>query len=183
MQATLMAFLMGAVAAPPCPADAAPAAPRAPLNAPLNAPLDAPLDAPLNAPLARVLGIAPGTTEARAHRILSRLGERLEESEGAEEEEGGAGLGRELWRLRDPRYAWVQLAVDVRHRVKAIQAHLRADGPGLRYAEIGDLAAARRLGYTILEWRVPASAQHPGRRVTARGADSVFAATVAIAAD
>jgi len=152
----LMAVLLGA-----CGAAAGPAHPRE--------------------PLAQVLGIAPGTTEARAHRVLAGLGQRLKDADGTEEE-AGAGLGRELWRLHDPRFAWVQLAVDERHRVRAIQAHVRPDGPGLRYAEIGDLTKARRLGYTILEWSVPGSAAHPGRRVTARGADSVFAATVTIAA-
>jgi hypothetical protein len=143
--------------------------------------LTTPAAARAREPLASVLGITPGMPEAQAHRLLEPLGDRQEEVGGGEEEErGGAGLEREAWKLRDRRYAWIQLSVDGSHHVHAIQATLRPDGPGLRYADIGDPNQARKLGYTILTWDVPARAGRPGRRVTARGVGSVFTATVSI---
>ena len=84
-----------------------------------------------------------------------------------------------MWKLRDRRYAWLQLAVNPRRGVRSLQAHLRQPGPGLRYTDIGDLNKARRLGLFIYDWSVP----RPGgvaRHVMARGADSVYAASVTI---
>lgn len=133
--------------------------------------------------LAEVMGLAPGMSEERAHRVLARAGARLEVSgEAGEGEDTESGLEREVWRLRSGRYAWIQLAIDRGHRVRALQAHVRPGGPGLRYADIGDPAQARRQGYTILVWEVPARDGRAGLRVIARGADPVLAASVALAA-
>jgi hypothetical protein len=114
-------------------------------------------------------------------RILLRVGARTEVAEeGEADEAGNAGLEREVWKLRDPRYSWLQITFDARHHVRALQASLRPGGPGLRYAEIGDLSQARRRGYTIWEWEIPRAAGGGGLRVIARGADSVLASTVAL---
>ena len=130
------------------------------------------------APLAQVLGITLGMPEARVHGTLARLGTRAE-SEGEVESEG---LERELWMLRDRRYASVQVVFDDEKRLRAFQAYLKPGGRGLRYQEIGDLALARRLGYTIWQWEVPSREGKPGRRVIARGVDSTYAGSVAVTA-
>ncbi len=97
-------------------------------------------------PLAKVLGIMPGMPEAEAARRLARIGQRAGVVEGDRREEDGQGYEHELWTVRDKRYASIRLVLDGRYRVRALQARLRRDGPGLRYAEIGDLGQARRLG-------------------------------------
>jgi len=134
-------------------------------------------------PLTQILGIVPGMGEEQAHHVLARLGKRIElAGEDEAERASQTGLEREVWRLEDRRFAWLQVTLDARHRVRALQASVRPQGPGLRYAEIGDPGQGRRLGYTIWEWQVAARQGRPALRVTARGADSVYAASVALAA-
>jgi hypothetical protein len=130
-------------------------------------------------PMSAVLGLSPGMSEHEAHRRLSRLGDPQENSE-REGGEGTPGVEREIWKLRDPRYAWLELAIDTRHRVRAIVARLRVPGPGLRYSEVGELPQARQSGYFIYDWWVPGRSGRAGRRVTARGTDSVTVASVTI---
>ena len=136
-------------------------------------------------PLAQVLGIALGTPEARVHQVLGRIGHRTgqgEEQKSEGEGEGEAqGLERELWLLDDRRYASILVVFDADHRLHALQAYLRPGGRGLRYREIGDLRLARRLGYTIWEWKVAPRPGQLGRRVTARVVDSTYAGSVAMA--
>ena len=97
----------------------------------------------------------------------------------AESEEENEGLEREVWTLDDRRYAAILVVFDEARQVRAFQAYLRPGGRGLRYREIGDLSRARRLGYTIWQWEVRPDNGRPGRRVVARGADSLFAGSVA----
>jgi len=100
-------------------------------------------------PLARVLGVAPGMPEEQAHCILALLGERLKVEEEMEDD-GGAGVEREVWRLRDSRYAWMQLAIDTHHRVKAVQVFLRPGGPGSGSPRSG--TSRRRAGSASPSW-------------------------------
>jgi hypothetical protein len=150
-------------------------APGAALSA---GPGSAPVSAAVADPVAKVLGIHLGMPEGQAHRLLARIGKRTRLESEAEEE--ADGLESELWKLRDARFAWLRLSVDADHRVRALQAYTRPGGPGLRYVDIGDLTRARRLGFTIWEWEVASRAGVPGRRVTARGADSTFAGSISI---
>lgn len=137
---------------------------------------------PARVPVAQVLGLGLGMPEARVHRTLARIGSRAEEggeveSEGGEE---GEGLERELWMLDDRRYGSVLVVFDEEKRLRAVQAYVKPGGRGLRYRDLGDLRAARRLGYTIWQWDVPPGRNEPGRRVVARGVDSVYVGSVSI---
>jgi len=134
----------------------------------------------LRTPLSQVLGIGLGMHEDRIHRTLSRIGRRAEMSGEQENEEESEGLERELWTLDDHRFASVLVVFDAHKRVRAFQAYLRPGGRALRYREIGDLSQARRMGYTIWQWDVPGATGRLGRRVVARGTDSVYAGSVAI---
>jgi hypothetical protein len=137
---------------------------------------------PARTPVAQVLGLGLGMPEARVHRTLARIGRRSEaggEPEGEGEEEGES-LERELWVLDDRRYASVLVVFDEEKRLRAVQAYLKPGGRGLRYRDLGDLRGARRLGYTIWQWDVPPGPNEPGRRVVARGVDSVYAGSVSL---
>ncbi len=134
-------------------------------------------------PLEKVLGISLGMPEERVRRVLARIGHRAEQTgEQKSEEEEDRGLEREYWLLDDRRYGSILVVFDADRRLRALQAYLRPGGRGLRYREIGNLRLARRLGYTIWQWEVPPRPGQPGRRVTARGADSIYAGSVAMTA-
>ena len=132
------------------------------------------------APVGSVLGISLGMSEERVHRELDRIGHPAGDAVEAENEEENEGLVRELWVLDDRRYASILVVFDESRTLRAFQAYVRPGRRALRYREIGDLYQARRLGYTIWQWEVEPDGDRPGRRVVARGADSLYAGSVAM---
>jgi hypothetical protein len=133
------------------------------------------------APVGSVLGLSLGMPEERVHRELARLGHPASDAVKEEDEErGNEGLMRELWMLDDPRYASILVVFDESRTLRAFQAYLRPGRRGIRYREIGDLSHAQRLGYTIWQWEVGPENGRPGRRVVARGVDSLYAGSVAM---
>ena len=140
-----------------------------------------PVVAPEAGPIRDVFGIHIGTLESEAHRRLARLGTRVEEK--GEEEEGEAGVERELWELKGSALRFVAMAVNAQHRVIALQAYARPGAHRVRYRDLGDLAAAKRLGYYIYEWAIPASGETPALRIEARGTDAEYLGSFSIARD
>lgn len=121
-----------------------------------------------------ILGIQLGMKEEAAHRRLERLGMRqVETGESESEEEKGDARGREIWVLKDTRIRYLALAFDRHERVLWVQAFARPGGPPIPYRAIGDPAAAKKLGYTIYQWRTPAAHGQPARVVEASGSDSL----------
>ena len=126
-----------------------------------------------------VAGVTVGMSENKAHAVLEKIGVRTEEA-GEEEQEGAPGTEREMWTLRDPRYAYLQLLVGPDGRVSLVQGWLRQGGPGMRFGDIGDVSEAKKLGLWIYRWTVPGKGKDPGRQIMARGADSLAVGSIMI---
>jgi len=58
--------------------------------------------------------------------------------------------------------------------VVSLQAYVRPGHHTLRYADIGDLQEAKRLGFYIYEWAVAGRNGAPAVRVEARGVDPEY---------
>src|SRR5438034_474387 len=98
-----------------------------------------------------VAGITLGLSVNQAHARLARIGVRATETE-AREREAGPGVEQEMWTLRDPRYAYLQVLVGPDGRVRMVEAWVRKGGPGLLFRDIADVREARRLGFWIYRW-------------------------------
>jgi hypothetical protein len=147
------------------------AAPSVPATAPAS---ERGAPARRSTPVTDVLGIRIGMPGTEAHRRLAPLGVRDQENEEIEEEGTGEVVGRELWTLTHTDFRYVLLGVDRQGRVASLQAFARPGVRKLRYRDLGDLAQARRLGFYIYEWRVPAAGGGRGLRVEARGTDPEY---------
>jgi hypothetical protein len=129
-----------------------------------------------------VLGVRVGMNEAEAHLRLGVLGQKRElESEGSESP-GGDSVERELWTLRGTPYRYVVVGIEDR-RVVAVQAFARPDVRSVRYADVGELTHAKRLGFYIYDWRLPARDGAPNLRIEARGTDPEYLSSYSIARD
>ena len=82
-----------------------------------------------------VAGITLGLSVNQAHARLARIGVRARETE-ASEHEAGPGAEQEMWTLRDPRYAYLQVLVGPDGRVRMVEAWVRKGGPGLLFRDI-----------------------------------------------
>ncbi len=123
------------------------------------------------------LGVRVGTTEAEAQDRLARLGTRRELESEADAGEGADAIERELWSLRGTAFGFVALGVRD-GRVVSMQVFARPHA--LRYAEVGDVGAARRLGYYIYDWAIPAEGDAPALRVEGRGGDPDYAGSISV---
>jgi len=126
-----------------------------------------------------VAGITLGLSVNQAHARLARIGVRARETE-AREREAGPGVAQEMWTLRDPRYAYLQVLVGPDGRVRMVEAWVRKGGPGLLFRDIADVREARRLGFWIYRWSAPGRGGKPGWEVIARGSDSLAAGSMIV---
>ncbi|TMQ54180.1 MAG: hypothetical protein E6K72_07955 [Candidatus Eisenbacteria bacterium] len=124
-------------------------------------------------------GITLGLSVNQAHARLARIGVRATETE-AREREAGPGVEQEMWTLRDPRYAYLQVLVGPDGRVRMVEAWVRKGGPGLLFRDIADVREARRLGFWIYRWSAPGRGGKPGWEVIARGSDSLAAGSMIV---
>ena len=143
----------------------------APLALALAALLAAPLAAAPRLPPPKLLGLTLGMPDHEVRGRLERLG-RLAEMQPE------AGGRKQIWQLRHDRYETLNLRFSAGHELQWCTAYPRRGR--VRYADLGDTAAARRAGRFIWVWNVPAAAGRPGYQVTARGTDPVFASSVAL---
>ncbi len=124
---------------------------------------------PAGLPQHSLLGIELGMPDHLVRARLSRLGEPV----------AGAERRKQSWRLRSGPYGYVAVRYDSEWRVKWVSAFARREGRRLRYRDIGDPARASRLGYYIYTWEV-APPGGPPCRISARGSDSLYVASVAL---
>lgn len=118
-----------------------------------------------------LLGLRLGMSDLEVRRRLERIG-RLTEMQ------PDAGGRKQIWTLRDARYATLNLRLDAKHDLQWCTAYARPRR--VRYAQIGDTTAARRAGRHIWIWAVASSPVAAAYQVTARGTDPVFCSSVAL---
>lgn len=116
-----------------------------------------------------LLGLRLGMEDDVVRRRLEKLGVPA----------AGAGTLKQSWRLRHPRYGFVALRYGSDWRLRWVTAFVRPDGRRVRYSEVGPLDRAARHGRFHYTWDVRPSQGDPCR-VTARGTDSLYAATVSL---
>ena len=122
-------------------------------------------------PRSELLGLRLGMNDLEVRRRLERIG-RLSELQ------PDAGGRKQIWTLRDSRYATLNLRLTANHDLQWCTAYARPRR--IRYSQIGDTTAARRAGRHIWIWAVPASAAGVAYQVTARGTDPLYCSSVAL---
>lgn len=133
--------------------------------------LASPLVAASRVPRAELLGLTLGMPD---HDVRARL-ERLGKPSATQPEAGGR---KQIWQLRHRRYETANLRFNPAFELQWCTLYARRGR--LRYTDVGDTTAARKVGRFIWVWNVPASATRAAYQVTARGTDPVFASSVAL---
>jgi hypothetical protein len=118
-----------------------------------------------------LLGIRLGMSEEEVHRQLKKIGTLTDEREERSEE------ATEIWKLRDRRYGSMAVAFTSEHRVLWATVFVRRTGKGLRFADVGDVAAARRAGNYVYIWSITSPTP---TAVAARGIDSLRVSSLSI---
>lgn len=135
--------------------------------------LAAPATAGPKVPPPELVGLTLGMPDHRVRAALSRKGELTE----TQPEAGGR---KQIWRLKDRRFETMNLRFDATYSLQWCTAYARRGR--VRYADLGDTTAARKVGRFIWVWNVPAAAGRAAYQVSARGTDPVFASSVALSA-
>lgn len=118
-------------------------------------------------PRRELLGLSLDMSKQAAQRRLKELGQ-LEREERKRQE---------VWKVRDPHFAYVLVGFDGEERLRYVTALARADGTRLRYREVGDLKHARSVGATgnyHYIWELPARDKQPRIQVIVRGTDAEY---------
>jgi hypothetical protein len=91
------------------------------------------------------------------------------------------GEGRkQIWNLRHRRYQTLNLRLNPEYVLQWCTAYPRRGR--VRYADVGDTTLARKLGRFIWVWNVTATGTRAAYQITARGADPIYASSVALSA-
>jgi hypothetical protein len=118
-----------------------------------------------------LLGLTLGMSDLEVRRRLERLG-KMSETE-------LEGEGREqIWNLRDRRYQTLSLRLSPKLELQWCTAYARPHR--LRYTDVGDTTLARKVGRFIWVWKMAANTGGAAYQITARGADPVYASSVAL---
>ena len=133
-------------------------------------------------PITSVLGVRIGMGEAQAHRRLATLGLKRELENEASEAEGRDPVEGELWTLKGSHLRYVVVGIES-GRVVSLQAFARPGHRSLRYADIGDLDQAKRLGFYIYEWTAVEGDHAQAVRIEARGIDPEYVGSYSIVRD
>jgi hypothetical protein len=133
-------------------------------------------------PITGVLGVRIGMGEAQAHFRLASLGFKREIENEESEAEGREAVEGELWTLKSSHFRYIVVGIES-GRVVSLQAFARPGHRTLRYADIGDMEQAKRLGFYIYEWTVAGRDGAPAVCIEARGVDPEFLGSYSIVRD
>lgn len=118
-------------------------------------------------PRPEILGVSLGMMRDDARARLRSLG-TLEREERKRQE---------VWAVKDARVSHLLVGYDAELRVRYVTALARANGPRIRYQDVGDVKSAHRTdthGNLKFTWEVPARHGRFAYLIIARGRDSQY---------
>ena len=117
-------------------------------------------------PVGEILGFHVGMPQGEVVKRLLEMGELVERKA----EPAGKELEmKQLWNLRDPRFASLIVRFDSHDKLKWITAYVREGGPSQLYSDVGDTTVAKLAGRYIYTWKIEARDGKPASVLTARG--------------
>ncbi len=134
------------------------------------------LASPLTArpPRPELAGIRLGMSEAAVHEKLASGGALVPESRFEREREE-----HETWKMARGPYGFVALGF-AGDRVSWVTAFARAQGPVIRFRDVGTLAECERPGNWQCIWKVEGASGRDPYWVVARGRDSLRVASISL---